>query len=102
MNIRHTAAAAAALLAAGVLPLSAQVRDVSTMMTSWTTTIKGIVDPTMNLVSIILGIIGFIKLIPIFSKYLKGEPTSADAFLNHGGGFVMAFIAMQLIRLAIQ
>ena len=56
----------------------------------------------MNIVSIILGIIGFIKLIPIFSKYLKGEPTSADAFLNHGGGFVMAFIAMQMIRLAIQ
>ena len=46
-------------------------------------------------------VVGFVKLLPIFAKFLKGEPTSADAFLNHGGGFVIAFVIMQLIRLVI-
>lgn len=80
---------------------AAQVKDVSTMLSSWWSTLKTIVDPVVNIVSIILGLIGFVKLLPIFSKYLKGEPTSSDAFLNHGGGFVIAFVIMQLIRLVI-
>ena len=79
----------------------AQVKDVSTMLSSWWSTLKTIVDPVVNIVSIILGLIGFVKLLPIFAKFLKGEPTSADAFLNHGGGFVIAFVIMQLIRLVI-
>ena len=58
-------------------------------------------DIIMPIVSIFLGLIGFVKLLPIFAKFLKGEPTSADAFLNHGGGFVIAFVIMQLIRLVI-
>ena len=78
---------------------SGQVKDVSTMLSSWWSTLKTIVDPVVNIVSIILGLIGFVKLLPIFAKFLKGEPTSADAFLNHGGGFVIAFVIMQLIRL---
>lgn len=80
---------------------SAQVKDVSVMLSSWWSTLKTIVDPVVNIVSIVLGLIGFVKLLPIFSKFLKGEPTSADAFLNHGGGFVIAFVIMQLIRLVI-
>lgn len=80
---------------------SAQVKDGSTMLSSWWSTLKTIVDPVVNIVSIILGLIGFVKLLPIFAKFLKGEPTSADAFLNHGGGFVIAFVIMQLIRLVI-
>ena len=80
---------------------SAQVKDVSTMLSSWWSTLKTIVAPVVNIVSIILGLIGFVKLLPSFAKFLKGEPTSADAFLNHGGGFVIAFVIMQLIRLVI-
>ena len=85
----------------GSVSASAQVKDVSTMLSSWWSTLKTIVDPVVNIVSIILGLIGFVKLLPIFAKFLKGEPTSADAFLNHGGGFVIAFVIMQLIRLVI-
>ena len=85
----------------GSVTASAQVKDVSTMLSSWCTTLKTTVDPVVNIVSIILGLIGFVKLLPIFAKFLKGEPTSADAFLNHGGGFVIAFVIMQLIRLVI-
>ena len=94
----------ALLIAALVLfpcSASAQVKDVSTMLSSWWSTLKTIVDPVVNIVSIVLGLIGFVKLLPIFAKFLKGEPTSADAFLNHGGGFVIAFVIMQLIRLVI-
>ena len=85
----------------GSVTASAQVKDVSTMLSSWWSTLKTIVDPVVNIVSIIPGLIGFVKLLPIFAKFLKGEPTSADAFLNHGGGFVIAFVIMQLIRLVI-
>ena len=85
----------------GSVSASAQVKDVSTMLSSWWSTLKTIVDPVVNIVSIVLGLIGFVKLLPIFAKFLKGEPTSADAFLNHGGGFVIAFVIMQLIRLGI-
>ena len=85
----------------GSVTASAQVKDVTTMLSSWWSTLKTIVDPVVNIVSIILGLIGFVKLLPIFAKFLKGEPTSADAFLNHGGGFVIAFVIMQLIRLVI-
>ena len=85
----------------GSVTASAQVKDVSTRLSSWWSTLKTIVDPVVNIVSIILGLIGFVKLLPIFAKFLKGEPTSADAFLNHGGGFVIAFVIMQLIRLVI-
>ena len=94
----------ALLIAALVLfpcSASAQVKDVSTMLSSWWSTLKTIVDPVVNIVSIVLGLIGFVKLLPIFAKFLKGEPTSADAFLNHGGGFVIGFVIMQLIRLVI-
>ena len=65
---------------------SAQVKDVSTMLSSWWSTLKTIVDPVVNIVSIILGLIGFVKLLPIFAN---------------GGGFVIAFVIMQLIRLVI-
>ena len=85
----------------GSVSASAQVKDVSTMLSSWWSALKTIVDPVVNIVSIVLGLIGFVKLLPIFAKFLKGEPTSADAFLNHGGGFVIAFVIMQLIRLVI-
>ena len=98
-----TLVATLSLLAWVLVPCSAgaQVKDVSTMLSSWWSTLKTIVDPVVNIVSIVLGLIGFVKLLPIFAKFLKGEPTSADAFLNHGGGFVIAFVIMQLIRLVI-
>ena len=98
-----TLVATLSLLAWVLFPCSAgaQVKDVSTMLSSWWSTLKTIVDPVVNIVSIVLGLIGFVKLLPIFTKFLKGEPTSADAFLNHGGGFVIAFVIMQLIRLVI-
>ena len=92
---------ALALQLMSTVSASAQVKDVSTMLSSWWSTLKTIVDPVVNIVSIILGLIGFVKLLPIFAKVLQGEPTSADAFLNHGGGFVIAFVIMQLIRLVI-
>ena len=89
------------LMLLSISPVHAQVKDVSTILSSWDSIIKTIVDPVMNIVSVVLGLIGFVKLLPIFSKFIKGEPTSADAFLNHGGGFIIAVVIMQLIRLVI-
>ena len=42
------------------IPASAQVKDVSTMLSSWWSTLKTIVDPVVNIVSIVLGLIGFV------------------------------------------
>lgn len=77
----------------------AQTQDASSMLTTASSTIKTAANPLINLVSIIIGMVGVIMLVPTFVKYAKGEPTSADAFLKHGGGLVIAFVLLQLIRL---
>ena len=59
-----------ALWVIGSVSASAQVKDVSTMLSSWWSTLKTIVDPVVNIVSIVLGLIGFVKLLPIFAKFL--------------------------------
>ena len=100
-GLNHKVILLSCLMLQGIAPARAQVKDVSTILSSWDSIIKTIVDPVMNIVSVVLGLIGFVKLLPIFSKFIKGEPTSADAFLNHGGGFIIAVVIMQLIRLVI-
>ena len=55
------------------IPASAQVKDVSTMLSSWWSTLKTIVDPVVNIVSIVLGLIGFVKLLPIFAKFSRAS-----------------------------
>jgi hypothetical protein len=96
--VRRSAAASALLTLSAGMAL-AQNQDASSMLTQASSTIKTAASPLLNLVSIIIGMVGVIMLVPTFVKYAKGEPTSADAFLKHGGGLVIAFVLLQLIRL---
>ena len=92
-------AAAAAALAVSTGAAMAQSQDAGSMLTQASSTLKTYASPLLSVVSIILGLVGIIMLVPTFIKYAKGEPTSADAFIKHGGGLVIAFALLQLIRL---
>ena len=94
---RSLAASAVLSLTSGMV--LAQTQDASSMLTTAGTTLKTSAGPLLNLVSIIIGMVGVVMLVPTFIKYAKGEPTSADAFLKHGGGLVIVFVLLQLIRL---
>ena len=96
-NILKKAACLAAMTPA--VTAGAQVKDVSTMLSSSGTALTSIADPLLNVLSIIVGMIGAVMVIPTVAKYIKGEPTSADAFVKLGGGLIVAFVILQIIRL---
>ena len=100
-NFNSSARRVAAALSALIVPLmaSAQSQDAGSMLTQASSTLKTYASPLLSVVSVILGLVGVIMLVPTFVKYAKGEPTSADAFLKHGGGLIIAFALLQLIRL---
>ena len=77
----------------------AQTQDAASMLTTASSTLKTTALPLLNLISVIVGMVGIVMLVPTFVKYAKGEPTSADAFLKHGGGLVIVFVLFQIIRL---
>ena len=95
---RRSAVASAMLTLTSAMVL-AQTQDAASMLTTAGSTLKTSASPLLNLVSIIVGMVGVVMLVPTFVKYAKGEPTSADAFLKHGGGLVIVFVLLQLIRL---
>ena len=94
---RSAVASAMLTLTSGMV--LAQTQDASSMLTTASSTLKTSASPLLNLVSIIIGMVGVVMLVTTFIKYAKGEPTSADAFLKHGGGLVIVFVLLQLIRL---
>lgn len=93
------------LLASGAsvfLTLSAYAqKDVSAMLSTTQSTLKTIVSPVVNIFSIILGLIGVVMLAPDMAKFMKGEGTSADSLLKHGGGLLIAVILLQIIRVTL-
>jgi len=76
-------------------------KDVSSMLSTTQSTLKTIVTPVVNIFSIILGLIGVVMLAPDMAKFMKGEGTSADALLKHGGGLLIAVIILQIIRVTL-
>ena len=90
---------AGALASLNSMVLLAQSRDPSSILTTANSSIKAIGSPLVNTVSIILGLIGIVMLVPTFVKYLRNEPTSSDAFIKHGGGYLIAVILLQVFRL---
>jgi len=76
-------------------------KDVSSMLSTTQSTLKTIVSPVVNIFSIILGLIGVVMLAPDMAKFMKGEGTSADSLLKHGGGLLIAVILLQIIRVTL-
>ncbi|MBQ0086725.1 MAG: hypothetical protein KBS72_03455 [Bacteroidales bacterium] len=84
------------------LTLSAYAqKDVTSMLSTTQSTLKTIVTPIINIFSIILGLIGVVMLAPDMAKFMKGEGTSADSLLKHGGGLLIAVILLQIIRVTL-
>lgn len=92
------ATAAATLLACSIAS-SAQVKDVGSAINSVGNTVRGVIGPLADTISFIIGLVGLVLLVPAISKYSKGDHTSADAFLKWAGGILMAYIAIQVIRM---
>lgn len=76
-------------------------KDVTSMLSTTQSTLKTIVTPVINIFSIILGLIGVVMLAPDMAKFMKGEGTSADSLLKHGGGLLIAVILLQIIRVTL-
>ena len=67
---RSAVASAMLTLTSGMV--LAQTQDASSMLTTASSTL-------LNLVSIIIGMVGVVMLVPTFIKYAKGEPSSSTA-----------------------
>lgn len=64
-------------------------------------TLKGLATSLMNVLSIVLGLVGLVMLIPNGYRYLKGEPTSQDALMKVGAGLLIIVILMQVIKVTL-
>lgn len=76
-------------------------KDVTSMLSTTQSTLTTIITPVVNIFSIILGLIGIVMLAPDMAKFMKGEGTSADSLLKHGGGLLIAVILLQIIRVTL-
>lgn len=97
--IKGSVAAAAMVLSQGLA--MAQIQDAASMLNTVGTTLKSLAAPAMNVVSIIVGLVGLVQIVPTFAKYAKGEPTSAEAFIRHGGGLLIAVVIIQIIKIVM-
>lgn len=98
-NIRKTLAA----MASAGLPViaSAQTRDVSSLLSTFQSTLKTNADSIVNIVSIILGLAAIVMLIPTFTKLAKNDPSSSDGMLKIATYFVVAYIFLQVVRMTM-
>lgn len=97
--IKGPASAVALVLSQGLA--MAQTQDAASMLNTIATTLKSLAAPAINVVSIIVGLVGLVQIVPTFAKYAKGEPTSAEAFIRHGGGLLIAVVIIQIIRIVL-
>lgn len=98
-SITRKLALCTAFLIASVSSFAQQ--DATAMLSTTQSTLKTIVTPVVNIFSIILGLIGVVMLAPDMAKFMKGEGTSADSLLKHGGGLLIAVILLQIIRVTL-
>lgn len=68
----------------------AQAKDVTSFMSFLTSTSRSIASQAVSLVTVVVGIVGLVQLIQTFRKHSKGDPATADAYLKHGGGLILA------------
>ena len=78
---------------------SAQYKDINTISISLKTILKNLGVHAADIVSIIVGIIAIVMLLPTTIKHIKGDAQSQDAFLKNGSGIFMAFIIIEFCRM---
>ena len=78
-----------------------QVKDVNSALSSVGSMLKNLFAPLANVVGYVIGLVGLIMTVIAMVKFSKGDQTSGDAFVKLGGGILMAFIAIQALKLLI-
>lgn len=78
---------------------SAQFRDINSISITFKTLLKNLGVHAADIVSIIVGIIAIVMLLPTTIKHIKGDAQSQDAFLKNGSGIFMAFIIIEFCRM---
>ena len=78
---------------------SAQFRDINSISITFKTLLKNLGVHAADIVSIIVGIIAIVMLLPTTIKHIKGDAQSQDAFLKNDSGIFMAFIIIEFCRM---
>lgn len=78
---------------------SAQFKDINSISITFKTLLKNLGVHAADIVSIIVGIIAIVMLLPTTIKHIKGDAQSQDAFLKNGSGIFMAFIIIEFCRM---
>ena len=89
------------LLQAGIFATtaSAQSKDINSLSIFLKTLLKNLGVHSADIVSIIIGIIAVVMLLPTTIKHIKGDTQSQDAFLRNGTGIFLGFITIEFCRI---
>lgn len=78
---------------------SAQYKDINSISVNLKTQLKNLGVHTADIISIIIGIISIVMLVPTVIRHVKGEGQNSDAFLKNGSGVFMAFVMIEFCRM---
>ncbi len=78
---------------------SAQYKDINSISITAKTLLRNLGVHAADIVSIIVGIVAIVMLVPTVVKHIKGDAQSADAFLKNGSGIFMAFVIIEFCRM---
>ena len=104
MKIKNTikyVAATAALALGNVLTASAQYKDFDQVSRELTSELKTIGANVINVLSIVLGIVAAVRLIPIFIKRGKNEGQTSELLTDWGFTLIFVIIGLQLVKLIL-
>ena len=78
---------------------SAQYKDINSLSITLKTLLKNLGVHAADIVSIIIGIVAIVMLLPTTVKHIKGDAQSQDAFLKNGTGIFLAFVTIEFCRM---
>ncbi len=97
-SIRFKKLSAAAVAAAAPALAWAQKKTASGMLSEMETTISGLGEKVLNVVSIVIGIAAAVLLIMIFIESNKAQSNSKDALIRLFAVMIVSFVALELIK----
>lgn len=92
------AAATAALALSNAFVASAQFQDFTTVSGKLNTELKRIGGQVVDVLSVLLGIIAAVRLIPIFIKRGKNEGQTSELLTDWGFTLIFVIIGLQLVK----
>lgn len=104
MKLKNTikyVAATAALALGNALTASAEYKSFSEVSSQLTSQLKTIGGQVIDVLSIVLGIVAAIRLIPIFIKRGKNEGQTSELLTDWGFTLIFVIIGLQLVKLIL-